>query len=150
FMMTFHMNKIEMTLTELVSMLRTTKANFDIGKSKSLALLLPSSRAVQGKGSASSSLKGKDGPGPVNTKGMFMIKLNLTLNISSTWILDIGCETNHCNSLQGLRKVRQLGAGDLDLRLGDGFRIIAMAVGIFDITWSNGCILTLYPCYYVP
>ncbi|GAV80082.1 zf-CCHC domain-containing protein/UBN2_2 domain-containing protein, partial [Cephalotus follicularis] len=186
FFVNFHMNKIEVTLSELIAMLRTAEADFDSGKSKTHSLLLPSYRSAQGKGSASSSCKGKGVLMPVNTKGkasgsvaknylkqlaaegacfqcgktghwkkdyrvtgMFMIELNLALNSSSSWVLDTGYGTNLCNSLQGLRKVRKLRAGDLDLRLGDGSRIIAEAVGIYDITLCNGHVLTLDPCYFI-
>ncbi|GAV56472.1 zf-CCHC domain-containing protein/UBN2_2 domain-containing protein, partial [Cephalotus follicularis] len=184
FLVNFHMNKIEVTLSELIAMLKMAEADFDSGKSKTHSLLLPS-RSAQGKGSASSSCKGKGALMPVNTKGkgacfqygktghwkkdcrvavatvstdnphgsstsgMFMIELNLALNSSSSWVLDTGCGTNLCNSLQGLRKVRKLGAGELDLRLGDGSRIIAQAVGVHDISLCNNFILTLDPCYFV-
>ncbi|GAV68036.1 zf-CCHC domain-containing protein/UBN2_2 domain-containing protein, partial [Cephalotus follicularis] len=185
FLVNFHMNKIEVTLSELIAMLKTTEADFDSGNSKTHSLLLPSSRSAQGKGSASFSCKGKGVLMPVNTKGkgacfqcgkighwkkdchvavatvftdnphgastsgMFMIELNLALNSSSSWVLDTECGTNLCNSLQGLRKVRKLGAGDLDLRLGDGSRIIAQAVGICDVNLCNCYVLTLDPCYFV-
>ncbi|GAV81441.1 zf-CCHC domain-containing protein, partial [Cephalotus follicularis] len=185
FLVNFHMNKIEVTMSELIAMLRTAEDNFDSGKSKTHSLLLPSYRSAQGKGSASSSCKGKGVLMPVNTKGkgacfqcgktghwkkdcgvtiagvssnvlhgastsgMFMIELNLALNSSSSWVLDTGYGTNLCNSLQGLRKVRKLRAGDLHLRLGNGSRIIAEAVGIYDITLCNGYVLTPYPCYFI-
>ncbi|GAV71132.1 UBN2_2 domain-containing protein, partial [Cephalotus follicularis] len=167
FLVNFHMNKIEVTLYELIAMLRTAEADFDSGKSKTHSLLLPSSRSAQGKGSVSSSCKGKGVLIPINTKGrgacfqcgktglwkkdcrMFMIELNLALNSSYSWVLDTRCGTNLCNSLQGLRKVRKLGDGDLDLRLGDGSRINAQAVGICDVNLCNGYVLTLDPCYFV-
>ncbi|GAV62051.1 zf-CCHC domain-containing protein, partial [Cephalotus follicularis] len=81
--------------------------------------------------------------------GMFMIELNLALNSSSSWVLDTGCGTNPCNLLQGLRKVRKLGVGHLDLRLGDGSRIIAQAVGMCAVNLCNGYVMTLDPCYFV-
>ncbi|GAV64069.1 zf-CCHC domain-containing protein, partial [Cephalotus follicularis] len=166
FLVNFHMNKIEVTLSELIAMLRTVEADFDSGRSKTHSLLLPSSKSAQGKGSTSSSSKGKAILMPVNTKGkgacfqcgktghwkkdcMFMIEINLALNSSSSWVLDTGCGTNLCNSLQGLRKVRKFRAGDLDLRLGNGSRIIAEAVGMCDVTLSNGYVLTLDPCYFI-
>ncbi|GAV69268.1 zf-CCHC domain-containing protein, partial [Cephalotus follicularis] len=185
FLVNFHMNKMEVTLSKLIAMLRTAEANFDSGKSKTHSLLLPSSRSSQGKGSASSSSKWKGVLMPVNTKGKgacfqcgktghwkkdwrvavaaasadnphgastsctFMIELKLALNSSSSYVLDTGCGTNLCNSLQGLLKVRKLGVGDLDLRLGNGSRIIAQAVGIIDVDLCNSYVFTLDPCYFV-
>ncbi|GAV56922.1 zf-CCHC domain-containing protein, partial [Cephalotus follicularis] len=155
FLVNFHMNMIEVSLSVLIAMLRMVEADFDFGKLKTHSLLLPSSRSAHGNGSASSYSKGKGMLMPLNTKCkskkkqkkkkgacfqcgktghwkkdccMFMIELNLALNSSSSSVLDTGCGTNLCNSLQGLRKVRKLGAGELDLRLGDGSRIIAQAV----------------------
>ncbi|GAV74169.1 hypothetical protein CFOL_v3_17650, partial [Cephalotus follicularis] len=171
FLVNFHMNKIEVTLSELIAMLRTAEADFDPGKSKTHSLLLPSSRSAQGKGSASSSCKGKGVLMPVNTKDKGKKKQKKkkgklgasgsvakdrlkklaaeALNSSSSWVLVTGCGTNLCNSLQRLRKVRKLKAGDLDLRLGDGSRIIAEVVGMCDVTLSNGYVLTLDPCYFI-
>ncbi|GAV91019.1 zf-CCHC domain-containing protein, partial [Cephalotus follicularis] len=187
FLVNFHMNKIEVTLHELVAMLRTVDANFDSGK----GVLMPVNTKAKGKkkqkkkkgklgasgGVAKDRMKklaaecacfqcGKtghwkkdcrvavatvsaDNPHGASTSGMFMIELNLSLNSSSSWVLDTGCGTNLCNSLQGLRKVRKLRAGDLDLQVGDGSRIIAEAIGIYDITLCNGHVLTLDPCYFI-
>ncbi|GAV69692.1 UBN2_2 domain-containing protein, partial [Cephalotus follicularis] len=155
----FHLIEIEVTLSELVSMLRTAEANLDSTKSK-----IP---AQEGKLGASGSdaknrMKQLAAEGACfqygktrhwkkdcRVTGMFMIELNLALNSSSSWVLDARCGTNLCNSLQGLRKVRKLGAGDLDLRLGDGSRIIAEVVGKCDVNLSNGYVLTLDPCYFI-
>ncbi|GAV83133.1 zf-CCHC domain-containing protein/UBN2_2 domain-containing protein, partial [Cephalotus follicularis] len=165
FLVNFHMNKIEVTLSELIAMLRTAEADFYSGKSKTHSLLLPS-RSAQGKGSASSSCKGKGVLMPVNTKGKgacfqcgktghwkrdyrVAVAAVSADNPHGASTSDTGCGTNLCNSLQGLRKVRKLVAGELDLRLGDGSRIIAQAVGVYDISLCNNFILTLDPCYFV-
>ncbi|GAV73748.1 zf-CCHC domain-containing protein, partial [Cephalotus follicularis] len=155
FVESFHLIEIEVTLSELVSMLRMPEANLDSTKTE-----IP---AQEGKLGASGS-DAKNRMKQLAAEGacfqcaktghwkkdcMFMIELNLALNSSSSWVLDTGCGTNLCNSLQGLRKVRKLRAGDLDLRLGDGSRIIAEAVGIYDITLCNGYVLTLDPCYFI-
>ncbi|GAV67444.1 UBN2_2 domain-containing protein [Cephalotus follicularis] len=130
----FHMNKIKVTLKELVFMLRTAEANFDYEKSK-----FPTS---EGKLGASGSIA-KNRMKQLAAEGAYFhcVKTGhwkkdcrvTSLNNSSTWVLDTGYGKNLCNLLQVLIKVRRLRAGDFDLRLGDESRIIVEAVGIFDI-----------------
>ncbi|GAV69200.1 zf-CCHC domain-containing protein, partial [Cephalotus follicularis] len=82
--------------------------------------------------------------------GMFIIELNLAYKVSSTWVLNTVCGTNICNSLQGLRNARRLGAEDaFNLRLSDGSRIITGDVGVFYLIFPSGYVLKLDPCYYV-
>ncbi|GAV58272.1 zf-CCHC domain-containing protein, partial [Cephalotus follicularis] len=143
------MNKIEVTLSELIAMLRTAEADFDYGKSKTHSLLLPFSRSAQGRGSASSSVKGRAGSvakdrmkklaaedacyqcgktGHWKKDCRVVVAAVSADNPHGVSTSDTGCGTDLCNSLQGLRKVRKLGVGDPDLRLGDGSRIIDQAV----------------------
>ncbi|GAV63413.1 hypothetical protein CFOL_v3_06931, partial [Cephalotus follicularis] len=150
FLVNFHMNKIEVTLFEPIAMLRTAEADFDYGKGK--VVLVPINTKGKGKKKhqkkkgklGASGNVAKDWMEKLAAEGacfqcgktrhwkkdccMFMIELNLALNSSSSRVLDTGCGTNLCNSVQGLRKVRKLGVGELDLRLGDGSRIIAQAI----------------------
>ncbi|GAV70834.1 hypothetical protein CFOL_v3_14332 [Cephalotus follicularis] len=128
----FHLIEIEVTLSKLVSMLRTTEANLDYVKSKiptqvgklgatediaknrmkQLAAVgacfqygktgqWKKDCRVTGAGVSTDALHG------ASTSGLFMAEHNLVLNSSSSWVLDTGCGTNLCNSLQGLRKVRK-------------------------------------------
>jgi hypothetical protein len=69
---------------------------------------------------------------------------------SSSWVLDTGCRTHICNNMQGLRSRRSLIRGKVDLRVGNGARVAALAEGTYDLTLPNGLILVLNNCCYVP
>ena len=40
--------------------------------------------------------------------------------------------------------------GEVDLRVGNGARVAALAVGTYDMTLPSGLVLSLENCYYVP
>ena len=52
--------------------------------------------------------------------------------------------------MQGLRSSRSLAKGEVDLRVGNGARVDALAVGIYDLTFPSGLVFQLHNCYYVP
>ena len=52
--------------------------------------------------------------------------------------------------MQGLRDVRRLARGEMDLRVGNGARVAAMVVGTYSLTLPSEMILDLIGCYYVP
>jgi hypothetical protein len=91
--------------------------------------------------------------GRVTTDGNFssnihMIDINCTSQ--SVWVFDTGCGSHLCNHLQGLKDVRQLAKGDIDLRVGNGAKVAAISVGIYVIILPSGLELYLNNCYYVP
>ena len=49
----------------------------------------------------------------------------------------------------GLKKSRKLAKGEVDLRVGNGARVVALAVGIYTISLPSGLILDLKDCYFV-
>ncbi|KAK8564635.1 hypothetical protein V6N12_058218 [Hibiscus sabdariffa] len=51
---------------------------------------------------------------------------------------------------QGLHMRRNLGKGDVDLRVGNGARVAALAVGIYVLSLPSGLVLNLENCYFVP
>lgn len=51
---------------------------------------------------------------------------------------------------QGLKDSRKLGKGEVTLRVGNGAKVAALAVGTYYISLPSGLILELSNCYYVP
>ena len=52
--------------------------------------------------------------------------------------------------MQGLRSSRSLAKREVDLRVGNGARVAALAVGVYDLTLPSGLFFQLKNCYYVP
>ena len=52
--------------------------------------------------------------------------------------------------MQGLRSSRSLAKGEVDLRVGNGARVAALALGVYDLTLPSGLVFKLKNCYYVP
>ena len=52
--------------------------------------------------------------------------------------------------MQGLKRSRSLSKGEVDLRVGNGARVAALAVGDYSLHLPSGLILELNNCYYVP
>ena len=80
--------------------------------------------------------------------GINVIEVNLsTMN---NWVLDTGCGTHICRNMQGLSNSRRLARGEVDLRVGNGAKVAALAVGVYNLTLPSGLILVLNNCYFVP
>ncbi|KAK8708436.1 hypothetical protein V6N13_059478 [Hibiscus sabdariffa] len=60
-----------------------------------------------------------------SASGIYVIDVNLST--SSSWVLDTGCGSHICTSVQGLHMRRNLAKGDVDLRVGNGARVAALA-----------------------
>ena len=82
------------------------------------------------------------------TSGIYFIEVNLST--SASWVLDIGCGSRICVIVQGLLSSRSLAKGEVDLRVGNGARVAALAVGVYDLTLPSGLVFQLKNCYYVP
>ena len=82
-----------------------------------------------------------------SSSGMFMIEVNLSPVTS--WVMDTGCGSHICTSVQGLRQSRSFSRGEVHLRVGNGARVAALAVGTFSLSLPSGLVLELMNCYYV-
>ncbi|KAL4367551.1 hypothetical protein GQ457_05G023190 [Hibiscus cannabinus] len=53
--------------------------------------------------------------------------IDVHMSTSSSWVLDTGCGSHICTFVQGLHTRRTLAKGDVDLRVGNGARVAALA-----------------------
>ena len=81
------------------------------------------------------------------TSGIYVIEVNLST--SASWVLDTGCGSHICVNVQVLRNSRSLAKGEVDLRVGNGVRVVALAVGVYDLTLPSGLVFQLKNSYYV-
>jgi hypothetical protein len=194
FIINFHMNKLDVSLPELLNMLKTAETHLVKDKGKVMLVegaskkkakkgpkkgkpsdkfVKPKKQIKKEKGKEKISEKGtcfhcgKDGhwkrnckvylaevkqkkASEANSSGVFVIEVNLSLTNSTSWVLDTGCSSHICNSLQGLRRSRCLNKGEYYLRVGNGARVAAVAVGTFCLDLPSGKTIELNNCYYVP
>ena len=85
-----------------------------------------------------------------STSGMFMIEINLSTAKSDSWVLDTRSGSHICINMQCLKKSRKLAKGEVGLRVGNGARVVALAIGIYTLSLPSGLILDLKDCYFVP
>ena len=194
FVLNFNMNKLEVSLPELLNMLRT--AEHSVSKEKGKAVMVVSSSKSTGKSSGTKKNKkntikkknfkakgkakksskaeskseakcfhcGKAGHWKRNCKeylekiknkeagssGVFVVEINFSSKDSLAWVLDTGCVSHICISMQGLKNPRRLAKGEVDLRVGNKARVAALAVGTYELRLPTGRILQLNNCYFVP
>ena len=71
----------------------------------------------------------KDGP----SGGMLVIESNLMVFSASSWVLDSGSSAYLCTSMQDLEESRRLRDGEMILRIGNGARVAAVAMGTYPL-----------------
>ncbi|KAG8662088.1 hypothetical protein MANES_01G061550v8 [Manihot esculenta] len=65
-------------------------------------------------------------------------KSNINLSISTSWVLDTEYGSHICTNVHGLKRSRKLKKGDVDLRVGNGARVVALAVRTYELVLPNG------------
>ncbi|KAK8986846.1 hypothetical protein V6N11_037772 [Hibiscus sabdariffa] len=70
-----------------------------------------------------------------SVSGIYVIDVNMST--SSSLVLDTGCGSHICTSVQGLHMRKNLAKGDVDLRVGNGARVAALAVGTYVLSLPN-------------
>ena len=72
------------------------------------------------------------------------------MSTSTSWVLDTGCGSHICINVQELQRSKTLAKGEVNLRVGNGAKVAALAVGTYYLSLPSGLILELENCLYVP
>ncbi|VFQ82075.1 unnamed protein product [Cuscuta campestris] len=86
--------------------------------------------------------------GQPQNSGIYVIEVNMS-DIPS-WVMDTGCGSHICTSMQNLHECRQLTEGEIQLKVGNGALVYALAVGTYSLSLPSGLILHLNNCLFVP
>ena len=81
--------------------------------------------------------------------GIYVIEVN-TVSYGNLWVLDTGCGSHICTDMQGRRDNKKLTKGESDLRVGNGARVSAVAIGTYVLNLHSGFCLYLDNCFCVP
>ena len=80
---------------------------------------------------------------------MLVIKSNLMVSSTSSWILDSSSSAHICTSMQGLIESRRLREGDMILRIDNGAKIAVEAISTYPLRLPSGVRLDLKDYYYI-
>jgi hypothetical protein len=79
-----------------------------------------------------------------------VIEINITVSSSDSWVFGTRSMIHTCNSLQGLSLTRRFAKGELDVHVGNGAKVAAIAVGTFHLRLPSRLVLELNYCYCIP
>ena len=79
-----------------------------------------------------------------------MIDTYLYYRDSISCVLDTRCVMHVYNNLHKLTRKRKLNKGEVELRMRNGARVVAIALGSVNLKLPSGDFLSLKECYYVP
>jgi hypothetical protein len=84
-----------------------------------------------------------------STSGINIIEINTAVSSSNSWVIDTGSMIHTYKSLQWLSLTRRFTKGELDVRVGNGAKVVAIAVGTYHLLLPSGLVLKLNNCYYI-
>ncbi|VFQ89794.1 unnamed protein product [Cuscuta campestris] len=86
--------------------------------------------------------------GKPQNSDIYAIKVNMS--DFTSWVMDTGCGSHICTSMQNLHEVRHLTEGEVQLKVGNGALVNALAVGTYVLSLPSGLLLHLNNCLFVP
>jgi len=78
-----------------------------------------------------------------------MIENYFCTSHSSSYVLNIICDFHIYKNVKELKRSRRLRNGKVDLNIGNGVRVVALAVKTYYLTFCNELILELDNCYII-
>ena len=84
----------------------------------------------------------------IQDSSIFVIEVNLSTFTS--WVLDTGCGSHICIDVRELQRSRSFAKGEIDLRVGNGAKVVALAVGTYNLSLPSGLVLELNDFLYMP
>jgi hypothetical protein len=85
-----------------------------------------------------------------SASGINVIEIIIAVSSSDSWVFDTRSMIHTCKSLQGLSLTRGFAKGELDVHVGNGAKVAAIAVGTFHLSLPSGLVLELNNCYCIP
>jgi hypothetical protein len=72
-----------------------------------------------------------------------VIEINIAVSCNDSWVFDTGSMIHSCKLVQGLSLTRRFAKGELDVRVGNGAKVAAIAVITFHLSLPSGFVLEL-------
>ena len=85
----------------------------------------------------------------LSSSGIYVIEVD-TVSYGNLWVLDTGCGSHICTGMQGLRDSRKLTKGQSDIQVGNGSRVVVVAIGTYVLNLPSGFSLYLDTWFCVP
>jgi hypothetical protein len=81
--------------------------------------------------------------------GINVIEINIMVSSSDLWVFHTESIFHTCKSLQGLSLTRRFAKGELDVCVGNGAKVVAIAVDTFHLSLPSRLVLELNNYYYI-
>jgi hypothetical protein len=82
--------------------------------------------------------------------GINVIEINTLVSSSESWVFDNGSMIHTCISLQWLSLTIRFAMGELDVSVGNGAKVAAIAADTYHLPLHSGLVLGLNNCYCIP
>src|SRR5438105_2507634 len=79
--------------------------------------------------------------GSTSAQGINVIEINLATRSNNAWVFDTSAMIHTCKSLQGLKRIRRFARDEVDIRVGNGAKVAALAIDTYPLSLPLGLVL---------